>query len=146
MRKISDQLVFSASDLSNHIHRKHLTKLNKDVVDGLIEKPHSTNHVLDILRERGLEFERLYLSELEASGNSIIRIDSEGRDARMKTIEAMKTGVNYIYQARLSNEVWQGWADFLMRVERRSSLGSWSYEVVDTKLASQTRAGTILQI
>jgi len=34
----------------------------------------------------------------------------------------------------------------MRRVPRPSSLGEWSYEVVDTKLARETRAGTILQL
>jgi predicted RecB family nuclease len=32
------------------------------------------------------------------------------------------------------------------RFEQRSNLGEWSYRVVDTKLAKETRAGTILQL
>src|SRR5690606_34366666 len=64
-----------------------------------------------------------------------------------KTIEAMKAGVDVIYQARLKEEgKWSGWADFLMKVARPSKLGDWSYEVWDTKLANETKAGTILQI
>ena len=34
----------------------------------------------------------------------------------------------------------------MLRVERRAPLGAWSYEVADTKLARETRAGTILQL
>ena len=36
--------------------------------------------------------------------------------------------------------------DILRRVEAPSSLGSWSYEVIDTKLARETKSGTILQL
>ncbi len=32
------------------------------------------------------------------------------------------------------------------KVDKPSKLGAWSYEVIDTKLAKETRAGTILQI
>src|SRR5262249_12110680 len=39
-----------------------------------------------------------------------------------------------------------GRPDVLGRVEVPSALGAWSYEVVDTKLAPETRAGTILQL
>jgi uncharacterized protein len=34
----------------------------------------------------------------------------------------------------------------LRRFEQRSTLGEWSYRVVDTKLAKETRGGTILQL
>ena len=36
--------------------------------------------------------------------------------------------------------------DVLRRVDVPSGLGAWSYEPVDTKLARETRAGTILQL
>lgn len=146
MRKSNNQIIFSASDLCNHIHCKHLTNLNYDVVQGLKDKPFSNNRVLDVLRERGIDFENSFLIELEAKGLSIVNIDPEEPNARQKTIDAMHKGVDYIYQARLSNEKWQGWADFLIKVDKPSKLGNWSYEVIDTKLSTQTRAGTILQI
>ena len=41
--------------------------------------------------------------------------------------------------ARLSNDKWQGWADFLIKVACPSNLGNWSYEAIDTKLSTQTR-------
>ncbi|WP_281227913.1 TM0106 family RecB-like putative nuclease [Flavobacterium aquiphilum] len=146
MRKSNNQIIFSASDLSNHIHCKHLTNLNFDVVQGLKEKPYSNNRVLDVLRERGIDFENSFLNELEAEGYTITKIQQDEPEARQKTIDAMVKGVDYIYQARLSNEKWQGWADFLVKVKQPSKLGDWSYEVIDTKLSTETRAGTILQI
>ena len=146
MRKSQNQIIFSASDLSNHIHCKHLTNLNYDVVQGLKEKPISNNKVLDVLRERGINFENSFLIELESKGLSIVKINQEEANAKQKTIEAMHQGADYIYQARLSNDIWQGWADFLVKVNQSSDLGDWSYEVIDTKLSTETRAGTILQI
>lgn len=146
MRKVHNQIIFSASDLSNHIHCKHLTNLNYDVVQGLKEKQISNNRILDVLRERGIDFENSFLNELEAEGYTITKIQQDEPEARQKTIDAMVKGVDYIYQARLSNEKWQGWADFLVKVKQPSKLGDWSYEVIDTKLSTETRAGTILQV
>ncbi len=34
----------------------------------------------------------------------------------------------------------------MIKVPRPSGLGSWSYEVTDAKLATETRAGTVLQL
>ena len=51
-----------------------------------------------------------------------------------------------IYQATFFDGRWLGLADFLVRVERPSRLGAWSYEVVDTKLARHVRASALLQI
>ena len=58
----------------------------------------------------------------------------------------MRDGADVIYQAPLADERWHGRADFLRRVASPSSLGDWSYEVIDAKLATETRAGTVLQL
>jgi predicted RecB family nuclease len=41
---------------------------------------------------------------------------------------------------------WGGRADVLRRVEKPTELGTWSYEVIDTKLARETKGNTVLQI
>ncbi|HEX6226098.1 MAG TPA: TM0106 family RecB-like putative nuclease, partial [Chryseolinea sp.] len=41
---------------------------------------------------------------------------------------------------------WLGYADIVLRVSGKSKFGDWAYEVQDTKLAQDTRAGTILQL
>ena len=58
----------------------------------------------------------------------------------------MAGGAAVIIQARLGHSGFAGYADILLRVERPSVLGAWSYEVVDTKLARETLGGTILQL
>src|SRR5690606_28475902 len=63
-----------------------------------------------------------------------------------RTVGAMKAGQDVIYQGTLRIGRWLGRADFLERVDRPSKLGAWSYEVVDSKLAKETRAGTLLQL
>jgi predicted RecB family nuclease len=46
----------------------------------------------------------------------------------------------------LQSGCWGGRVDILRRIERPSELGSWSYEVMDTKLARETKGNTVLQI
>jgi uncharacterized protein len=58
----------------------------------------------------------------------------------------MSEGAQVIVQAPLGNDDFSGVADVLLKVEVPSALGVWSYEPVDTKLARETRAGTILQL
>src|SRR5690606_11530047 len=70
----------------------------------------------------------------------------DGRSSLGRTLAAMKEGVDAIYQPTLGDNAWLGRADFLLRTGRRSDLGPWSYEVVDAKLARDTKAGTILQL
>jgi uncharacterized protein len=58
----------------------------------------------------------------------------------------MRCGVDVIYQARLEYGPWRGRADFLLRVDKRSRLGAWSYEPVETKLARSTRVNAVIQL
>src|SRR5208283_3679522 len=58
----------------------------------------------------------------------------------------MRAGKQIIAQRALSSKKWHGRADVLRRIEMPSKLGSWSYEVIDTKLARETKGGTILQL
>lgn len=143
----SNQFVFSPTDLANHISCHHITYLNKQYAQKLISRPKQENRLLDLLRQKGLEFEENYLSSLKSKGLSVLEIMQDDANAAEKTIQAMHDGVDVIYQARLVEEgIWEGWSDFLIKIPGSSQLGAWEYEVVDTKLASKTRAGTILQI
>jgi predicted RecB family nuclease len=58
----------------------------------------------------------------------------------------MTAGAPIINQGVFENESWFGRADVLRRVETPSSLGSWSYEVIDAKLARETKGGAVLQL
>jgi len=146
MRIKDNKTYYSPSDLSGHIHCPRLTALNKSAMLGERKKPIQKSRLIETLQKRGTEFEQAFLQELRAKGKHIVEIDTESNRAFQDTLEAMKSGADYIYQARMEMDVWQGWADFLIRVEKPSTLGSWSYEVCDTKLATDTKAGTILQI
>ncbi len=148
MKNKNNHILYSPSDLSSHSNCKHLTQLNKQHARGEIEDPEViTNRVVIMLQERGMEFEAKHLQQLKDEGMEVIEISNEDPHAEKKTIEAMASGADVIYQARLKEEgKWSGWADFLMKVKGPSNLGDWSYEVWDTKLANETKAGTILQI
>jgi len=148
MKYKNNQIIYSPSDLSTHSSCKHLTQLNKQHVRGEIADPEIyTNKVIIMLREKGIEFEENHLQYLKDKGKIVVEINTEDPHAEKRTIDAMEAGADVIYQARLKEEgKWSGWADFLMKVERPSKLGDWSYEVWDTKLANETKAGTILQI
>ena len=58
----------------------------------------------------------------------------------------MRRGVAVIAQGSLKHGGWNGRPDILRRVETSSTLGAWSYYVLDTKLARETKAATILQL
>lgn len=137
----------SAADLANHLGCHHLTQLDMAVAKGAREKPEWRDPSLAALQERGLDLEQAYLEHLRQSGLRISEPEpDEDGSGLERTLEAMQGGVDVIYQASLRSEHWNGRADFLYRVDRPSKLGDWSYEVLDTKLARETRAGTILQL
>lgn len=147
MKIKNEQLIYSPSDLSNFIHCKHLSRLDRSALYGEFEKPMYTNKVMLALREKGQKFEAEFLDTLRQQGKSIAEINPEDVNAFAKTKEALRNGVDVIYQARLGiDNEWWGWADFLIRVDAPSDLGDYSYEVMDTKLATETKAATIIQI
>lgn len=143
----TNRFIYSPSDLSNFIHCKHLTSLDKQALNGVLDKPNYTNKVMLALREKGQQFESSFLEILRQEGKSISVIEPGDPAAHEKTRKAIREGVEVIYQARLGKEnEWWGWADFLIRVPQPSDLGDYSYEVMDTKLAAETKAATIIQI
>jgi predicted RecB family nuclease len=92
--------------------------------------------------------EQSYIDHLEANGFPIVRIDGFGLDAPAvaQTLDAMRGGAPIIAQGALQAARWGGRVDILRRVEKPSDLGAWSYEVIDTKLARETKGNTVLQI
>jgi predicted RecB family nuclease len=148
MKNKNNHILYSPSDLSSHSSCKHLTQLNKQHARGEIADPVVyTNSVLIMLQEKGIEFEASHLHKLKDQGKVVAEISKEDSNAEKRTIDEMKAGADVIYQARLKEDgKWSGWADFLIKVEIPINLEGWSYEVWDTKLANETKAGTILQI
>jgi predicted RecB family nuclease len=148
MLNVGDTLHLSASDLVGHLNCRYLTSLDLAVANGKLAKPSIWDPVLEVLAQRGALHEQGYVDHLKESGLSITAIDGVGIDssAVTQTLEAMKAGAQIIVQGALQVAHWSGRADVLRRVEKPSQLGSWSYEVVDTKLARETKGGTVLQI
>lgn len=147
MKKTDGGIILSAGDLSAQISCAHLTSLDLATIKGSIKSPDYRNPMLAILQERGLEFEQAYLKSIKEQGLTVAEPNSEEHEtALQRTISSMQDGADVIYQASLKNDIWEGRADFLIKVEKPSILGNWSYEVVDSKLAKETRTGTILQL
>ncbi|TJV78667.1 MAG: nuclease, partial [Mesorhizobium sp.] len=147
MRSSSTGIELSASDLSQFLNCRHLTALNLAVALGRRSPPSWVDPVLAILQQRGLDHERRYVDQLRADGLTITDLSEfDGNEAIARTVSAMRSGTDVIVQAALRNGRWFGRPDVLRRVEGASTLGGWSYEVIDTKLAKDTRGGTILQL
>lgn len=141
------KIILSASDLSNQMACKHRTTLDQAAALGLLNKPAFNDPSLVTLQERGWALEKEYLDRFREESASIDLPASEAEaNGLERTLAAMKNGTALIYQATLEMDGWTGRADFLRKVDLPSALGNWSYEVVDVKLARETRAGTILQL
>jgi uncharacterized protein len=148
MRADGGALILFATDLANFLNCRHRTALELGEARGKRRRPMWPDPLLEALFARGLEHERNYLSRLAAAGKRITNlIGIKAReDALAGTLDAMRAGVEVIAQGAVADGRWYGRPDILLRVDSPSALGPWSYEVADTKLAIETRAGTILQL
>ena len=156
MQRIDGRIVLSASDLNDFLACEYLTGLEFDVLEGRLERPSGKSGQAELLARLGDEHERRYLEGLRNAGIEVVEIErspsSNGdRLERMRaqtdaTISAMRAGAPAIYQATFFDGSWLGHADVLRRVEEPSKLGSWSYEVEDTKLARSLKPYFLVQL
>jgi len=150
VQRIDSQIVLSATDLANHLGCRHVSHLDRLAAEGRLRPPRFEAPDLDVLRERGLAHEAAYLDHLRrVDGLEVVRLDAPSFDEadHARVQELMRRGVGAIAQAPLGRGRWRGIADVLLRVEVASdALGAWSYVPVDTKLAAETKGGTVLQL
>lgn len=144
MKLDSNGLRLSATDLAQHLGCPHLTQLDRAAAEGRLDSPIWTDPVLEMLKQRGIDHETAYAKHLADQGLSVAEVGCDGSVDRV--VELMRAGTDVILQAPLADGRFAGIADFLRKVSRPSELGDFSYEVIDTKLALETRAGTILQL
>ena len=148
MKHLNGDVHLNATDLVGYTNCTYLAGLDLQVSQGRLAKPKKWDPFLDILRERGFRHEQAFIDHLKAGGSAITTI--EGVDITASsvaaTFAAMSAGAEIITQAALQDGRWSGRADILRKVETPSRFGSWSYEVTDTKLARETKGGTILQL
>src|SRR6266403_108331 len=150
MKIFAQQIRLSASDLSNHLACQHLTKLELHVARGKRTPPEWAAPDLAVILERGDRHEKDYLADLGAKGltvENLGHIDFKEEERLLaETLALMERGAQVIAQGGLRDGEWFGRPDVLRRVEKPSKRWAWSYEVVDTKLARETKATTILQL
>jgi uncharacterized protein len=143
MKRVAERLVLAPTDLSNFLGCRHLSALDLHVARGDLSRPVRQDAFVEDLRERGRAHELAYLEHLRAEHLQVVTASGDGPGT---TLAAMRDGVDVVYQATLDDGTWAGRVDFLRKVPAASQLGGWSYEVYDTKLARETKAGTILQL
>ncbi len=146
MRFSAGQIILSPSDLMKFQNCRHSTNLDLRYAKGEALKPCADSADVAILQRKGFEHEEAYLSQI--TDRDVVKINRSGNfeDAVEETLKAMKSGAPIIYQGALTTGIWQGWSDFLERVERPSELGKFSYEVADTKLKRRASPSHALQL
>src|ERR1700722_7095905 len=137
---------YFATDLTDFLGCRHLAALERLAAHKIIKRPFFDDPMLEVLRARGLEHEQAYVARLARSGKTLTHIGREDQNAFQATLKAMAAGTDVIVQARLEHDHWAGWADVPLRVPGQSSLGAWAYEPIETKLATETRGATLLQL
>jgi predicted RecB family nuclease len=156
MRFLDDgRPVYTATDLCDYLACGHLVSLKRRVAAGeqIVRDPSALSEVLANL---GAGHERHHLETLTARGLRIKAFE-DGLDRYAKsaadldalevdTLAAMRAGYDVIYQPTFFDGRWLGRADFLLRVERPSALGDFSYEAADAKLARRVRSEALLQL
>src|SRR5579883_814363 len=153
MQNLAGTVVYSATDLNNYLECKRLADLEALVLRGKLQRPASDDEEADLIRRKGEEHERRHLQLfLDRYSDDVVQFDRatatvDGyRQAEEQTVEAMRAGKRIIYQATFFDGQFIGHADFLRRVEIPSDLGTYSYEVVDTKLALSTKPYFVVQL
>jgi len=148
MKKTGDSFQLNATDLIGYLNCRHLAALDRAVAEGALAKPKVWDPLVALLLERGAIHEQNFVDHLAKAGLPAVKIEGmEVTDeAVAETLAAMKAGAPVIVQAALASGNWVGRADVLRRVEVPSVLGGWCYEPIDSKLARETRAGSVLQL
>ncbi|HYZ71789.1 MAG TPA: hypothetical protein VE641_01845, partial [Chthoniobacterales bacterium] len=144
----SPQRMFFTTDIASFLECRHLLTLKGEEAAGRIQKPFFRDLGIDLLRELGNRHETAYLRHLNETRGPIFSISADlpWPEAVASTDEAIRSGADVIYQATFQEGSWGGRADFLIRVDKPSKLGPFSYEVVETKLAKSARVRAILQL
>ena len=158
MKFTDGQLRLAATDLSNFLACRHLTRLDTLQSHGRLAARTQFDLGFQKLIERGEVHELRVLEGLRGDGCSVVEIpiDRDVTDAEKAaaTSAAMDAGADVVYQGVLlvddsSGIQLLGRPDFLVRSDRvpraDGSAASSLYEVIDAKLARTAKARAVLQ-
>jgi predicted RecB family nuclease len=147
MREIDNKLLFSATDLMRFMGCAHATALDLMRLRGEGPTPGEDTEDAALLQKQGDAHEAAHLERLKTEGKSVVEIErgSLAQDSEATRV-ALAGGAEVVFQGAFLSGSWGGWSDFLMKVERPSALGQFSYEVADTKLKRRPHPKHVLQL
>src|SRR2546421_2717962 len=142
MKMLDGRLHFSPSDLNGFLACEHLTRLDIAFVRGELDKPVFENPEAELIKRKGDEHEASFLAGLRERGLHVeeIPFDFDWTGAAEATADAIRSGVDVVYQACFVHDGWRGFSDFLVRQ------ADGTYEAVDTKLARHAKPYHVLQL
>lgn len=147
MRDLGGKILFSASDLIRFMGCRHATTLDIAYMRGDGPEPNEDSEEAALLQKQGDAHEVAHLTSLKAQGQRVIEINRRNlKTDADATRAALISGTDVVYQGAFLSGNWGGWSDFLERVEAPSELGSFSYQVTDTKLKRRPHPKHLLQL
>jgi uncharacterized protein len=140
-------LIFSPSDLTLYMDSPFASWMEHYAIlyPETTPEPDQPDLMMGLLQAKGNAHEQATLAELTTKGLSIENL-SKSDNTIEGTINAMRTGVDIIYQASLAKLPFHGRADFLVKVAGASILGDYHYEIWDTKLSKTIKPNFIMQL
>ena len=146
MRRYKNRYLYTPSDLLEFLSSPFATWMTRGWLDDpSAAQPDAHAPQQLSLEEHGRRHEQAFLNQLRAQGRQVYSLPPGGDRARL-TRSAMQAGHEVIFHGVLAQADFVGEADFLVRVEAPSILGSYSYEVWETKLARVVRPEFLVQL
>jgi uncharacterized protein len=146
-RRPDGSYLFSPTDLVNFLGCYHAIVLDLRSFSEQLEADDPSETDI-LLQRKGLAHEASYLRTLRDQGKTVAEISTNlpAAERVRRTLDALRAGTDVVYQAALLEGQWGGFADFLIKTQRPSDLGDFSYEVIDTKLAKSPDAKHVVQL
>ena len=158
MRKFDDNWVISPQDLVGELECSHRLDLEWSVINNLIDLPVKKKSEQDeLLTDIGVAHEAKIAESLRAAG-SFLDIGKPAFTpealsvAHERTLKAVASGVETIYQATFYTGDFLGYADFLILVKDedgnplKDEQGRFVYDPVDAKSARSAKRAAVLQV
>lgn len=145
MQKRNGKIIYSPSDLIRYMESPYASWMDRFYLEFPDKvKPDVADEQLKSLQKRGIEHEKRYLQSLKQASGGVRELTTE--DSHATTLAAMKEGAGVIYQGRLASDGFEGFSDFLVKVDGPSELGDFNYQPFDTKLALKPKPYFIIQL
>ena len=153
MFQLDGKWIFSTADLVAESECKHRSTLRFARENEVIDiPPEPLAGMARLASVHGIQHEARVLEILKAERDRVVEIDRPDmrsrasiERARQETVEAMRSGVDVIYQAVFFDGEFLGIADFVC-MEGGNDADGWRYEVWETKLSLSPKPKHLLQL